>query len=1660
MVLMDLDQQQNITEAKIEISGRCDSLSENITVNIPHGSGIVQNSTGPCIVLTGSGTLETYRQILLSARYHDGAEEPDSSDRVVVFTVSDGVFDVVANISLRITTVDDNPTILIVNGSGNYAYTEGGSPTVLAGLSLVDEDSGNSFVVVNSVTVQIVNGSENEFLQVSSNAVPSFTVVGGGQELILQGPAPLQDFQLLLQTTPPTYSQEPSTEPPCPLQRAISVSVNSTGGHGAQYLDTLLAVVVTPLDSNPPVVTASSLQLTYTENTMLYVLEGVALNDSDQNCQNPLIIGARVEITTEASDNAEEILDIGYSDISWVSGNCGNPDASTELQWSTCTSAGGQSILMISGAAPISVYEALLSSVRYSISAIEPDKERPERQLEVTVWDPGYNPGNNLTLHISVISVNDEHPRLDNTVPTVTYREGGGPVNLLSSTATLYDDDNCPEHQLVSEIRLRVASFVPSEDTLLDGEGREIAFGLNGSFEFGSGVGSGFTSGFGDWETEPLQPHHVTLTCDQSSYPDCYNNLLRSLQYNNTADEPSSTNHTITIEVEDMGGLVLEVQVEIVIEFVNDNDPELLLDGSNYLRDYQVDFFEGQDHLGGADPVSLSDNLLIVDNDADPQFLSSATINIQDSQNEDILILPEAVIDSSALNISLMDTQITATGIALVEHYVDLLSNVMFVNNADEPGRTNRTIVIELVDDRDFLVSATVFVTIIPTNDPAIFNFNRSVVIFDEMSGMPVNLIGPNDTLIDPDGNFLAWVTVEIGPSIDDMDVLSVDLGTSDLASTNSDNNMVLTITGNDDFSVYNTVLRSLMFDNQGPGLSLRNRSIYIVTFDGETESPPTLITVTIDAFDDSPVCYFNYMATTSVAVEFLEESAPILIASGFRLRDYDSPDTLITDLRVTLTLREAIDGDSEGIMAEVTGGVIMTEEQTTEENTREYTLSNGSSLSQYEQVLRTLSYFNTETEPRDSVNRQLSISVSDPGFQPCSVDISILNIPDPPVIHLPENYTVAYAEDSIGIFPLNTSDFSVSDDDSVFLFQATLTAGSAMGVSDQFLATGNDMLRVDGSGSNQLTTTAIGSQQFFTLRDVFVDFLKTVMYVTDDQTGSSEHSISLVVQEFPLESMPPSLPGLIRVVVLPVNDRPVLLSTQRFEHNLTDYLPQSANEGFTPSFIIDNTNVLDIDSVTPAFVGVAITAVTDNGRGSWMVWDEGTWVPLFFVSDCSPQLVSPDERIRFVPSANHSKTATQASIVYRAWDGTSLIECDGDIPVFSNQSAVSAESETFTYHIEYLNRAPVITLDQYTLPNTLEDSPSDAVVVGTITETVASDSDDMHLGLAVTSADSSNGVWEYQSMGMWVEFPTWLSPQSLLLLANDKQIRFVANSDFFGTAYFNALAWDMSGNINNAAASDRYTGAFSTNTTTIFIDVDSINDPPVVEVGVPVVEYTEGGPSIQIFRDLSISDVDSEELEWTEVVLDCPMCSHFDEGSGDIGSGMSLDSSSTDKILTRHAPPNFLPSVVYSDSMRTVLRVQSVVGGSPAEFVVYLESLHFASTSREPSNAPRTVGLRVSDSLNTSNIASVNISIVLINDEPPMLTLPYPRITWTEDSGNLQIFTSPVTITDPDNRYSLLDNATLELRNYDPNFESLSLNCSQFGLLCSYNDGVVDSAE
>lgn len=150
-----------------------------------------------------------------------------------------------------------------------------------------------------------------------------------------------------------------------------------------------------------------------------------------------------------------------------------------------------------------------------------------------------------MTLNITIESVNDESPTLTSNL-THQYTEGGGPTPLLDSTATLQDSDNCPDHRLIKEIRLEPINLVESEDILLDGMGEQIDLftSQNGDFELGSAFGSGVQM---NGESEIYRP--ITLTCNETAYPDCYSGILQGLRYNNTADEPSSHDRWINLEV-------------------------------------------------------------------------------------------------------------------------------------------------------------------------------------------------------------------------------------------------------------------------------------------------------------------------------------------------------------------------------------------------------------------------------------------------------------------------------------------------------------------------------------------------------------------------------------------------------------------------------------------------------------------------------------------------------------------------------------------------------------------------------------------------------------------------------------------------------------------------------------------------------------------------------------------------------------------------------------------------------------------------------------------------------------------------------------------------------------------------------------------------------
>ena len=358
--------------------------------------------------------------------------------------------------------------------------------------------------------------------------------------------------------------------------------------------------------------------------------------------------------------------------------------------------------------------------------------------------------------------------------------------------------------------------------------------------------------------------------------------------------------------------------------------------------------------------------------------------------------------------------------------------------------------------------------------------------------------------------------------------------------------------------------------------------------------------------------------------------------------------------------------------------------------------------------------------------------------------------------------------------------------------------------------------------------------------------------------------------------------------------------------------------------------------------------------------------------------------------------------------------------------------------------------------------------MVGSIAASVASDDDDIQLGLAVIWSDNSNGIWEYRESGSnnWVPFPSSLSAESALLLPTDSWVRFSPSQHFFGESYFRALAWDMTnGNAVameiNTTVADPYTGPFSTESVRVSITITPVNDPSVIQLDITTVSYTETNPPqpVQIFHgNLQISDVDDTTLVSATVRLECPGCNtSSEEGSGMVSSGLSLTPSSRDMIIALHTPPGFNATLT-SDGLSIELVITPLVvdSNSMAYFIAYLQSLHFASTDKEPSAADRTISLSVNDGTDVSNEVAVTVSIELVNDEQPVVTLPNTETTFTEDLDPVLIFTSAPTITDIDDNAIVpfpLFAATIYLMDANLIYESLAVNCSgSVNLACNFN--------
>ncbi|OCX21831.1 retention module-containing protein [Pseudomonas graminis] len=187
----------------------------------------------------------------------------------------------------------------------------------------------------------------------------------------------------------------------------------------------------------------------------------------------------------------------------------------------------------------------------------------------------------------------------------------------------------------------------------------------------------------------------------------------------------------------------------------------------------------------------------------------------------------------------------------------------------------------------------------------------------------------------------------------------------------------------------------------------------------------------------------------------------------------------------------------------------------------------------------------------------------------------------------------------------------------------------------------------------------------------------------------------------------------------------------------------------------------------------------------------------------------------------------------------------------------------------------------------------------------------------------------------------------------------------------------DFNGSINLqvSSTSTELTGQSATTTQSLTVNVASVNDAPVVNFDSTT--YTENGAPIAIVNNFSIADVDSTELTSAKITLtgiqaEDLIVSQYYKGGSD-GTAGTTDLGISYK-LSNDADGNIVIDLTGKASV--------------ANYETLIKSITYADNSENPSTAPRSVTIAVTDAdaNGTNNLTVVHdsqINVIAVNDAP-----------------------------------------------------------------------------
>ncbi|OED37190.1 hypothetical protein AB833_24390 [Chromatiales bacterium (ex Bugula neritina AB1)] len=523
-----------------------------------------------------------------------------------------------------------------------------------------------------------------------------------------------------------------------------------------------------------------------------------------------------------------------------------------------------------------------------------------------------------------------------------------------------------------------------------------------------------------------------------------YQSALRSITYENTSNDPTPSSRAVAFTVNDGTTDSASVTRSIDITPSNDTPVQSSIEGS------PLAYSEN----GGA--VAITGSITLSDIDDDD--LESATIAITSNftPGEDVLGFSDTANITGTWNPATGVMSLTGTDTKAA--YQTALRSIAYVNTSDNPSAASRTISF-LVNDGDIdSTSVSRSINVTPSNDaPVQSSIEGSALAYSENDGA-VAITG-SITLSDIDYDDLKSATIAItGNFTPGEDVLSFS-DTANITSTWNPATGVMSLTGTDTKTAYQTALRSIAYENTSDNPGAASRTISFLVNDGDIDSISVTRNINVTPSNDAPV----QSSIEGSALAYSENDGAVAITGSITLSDIDDDDLKSATIAITGNFTPGEDVLSFSDTANIIG--------TWNPATGVMSLAGTDTKAAYQSALRSIAYENTSENPVN-LNRTVSFTVNDGDTSSPAVarTIAISPLNDDPAVIL--SGTISYIENNTPSLLAPTA--TVTDSDSIDLNGGTLTV--SLTTNGHVL----DRLSIQSSGTGPGQICAGGTDIFF----------------------------------------------------------------------------------------------------------------------------------------------------------------------------------------------------------------------------------------------------------------------------------------------------------------------------------------------------------------------------------------------------------------------------------------------------------------------------------------------------------------------------------------------------------------------------------------------------